>query len=180
MSAYRYRCRARYAWTGSVADLALRRRDRCATIVVDLESRRPIEVLQGRESGPVAAWLAGHPEIQIVCRDRARGYAEAARTGASQAQQIADRWHISRNLAEAVEKTVGAHHACIKIAYADPAVEQPHDPAAQPAALPDRHLDVRGRDRQLVARTIERYSAVQDLLSKGRSLKGISRDLNLD
>ncbi|WP_424534259.1 ISL3 family transposase [Sphaerisporangium viridialbum] len=88
----------------AVDDFALRKRDRYATIVVDLERRRPIEVLEGRESGPVAAWLACHPEIQIVCRDRARSYAEAARTGAPQAQQVADRSHVWHNLAEAVEK----------------------------------------------------------------------------
>ncbi|MCA2230502.1 ISL3 family transposase [Nonomuraea sp. NEAU-L178] len=164
----------------AVDDFALRKRDRYATIVVDLERKRPIEVLEGRESGPVAAWLAGHPEIQIVCRDRARSYAEAARTGAPQAQQVADRWHVWHNLAEAVEKTVGAHHACIKTAYVDQPDEHPHDSPAQPTALPDGHLDVRGRNRKLVTRTIGRYSAVQDLVSQGRSLKGISRDLNLD
>jgi transposase len=109
----------------AVDDFALRKREKYATIVVDLEMRRPVEVLVGRESGPVAEWLAGHPEIRIVCRDRARGYAEAARIGAPQAQQIADRWHVWHNLAEAVEKTVSAHHGCIKTAYADLPADQP-------------------------------------------------------
>jgi transposase len=79
----------------AVDDFALRKREEYATIVVDLETRRPIEVLRGRESGPVAEWLADHPEIRIVCRDRARGYAEAARIGAPQARQIADRWQCA-------------------------------------------------------------------------------------
>jgi transposase len=170
----------------AVDDFALRKREEYATIVVDLETRRPIEVLQGRESGPVAAWLAGHPEIRIVCRDRARGYAEAARIGAPQARQVADRWHVWHNLAEAVEKTISAHHGCIKTAYADLPADQPQQQqeasvrGAQAEAFAEGRLDVRGRERKLVARAIERYTAVQELVAQGRSLKGISRDLNLD
>lgn len=170
----------------AVDDFALRKRETYATIVVDLETQRPIEVLEGREAGPVAEWLAGHPEISIVCRDRARGYAEAARAGAPQARQVADRWHVWHNLAEAVEKTVSSHHGCIKTAYADMPVDQPkqQDKARQrdieAEAFAQGRLDVRGRERKLVARAVERYTTVQDLVAQGRSLRGISRDLHLD
>jgi hypothetical protein len=162
----------------AVDDFALRKGEHYATIIVDLETRRPIEVLRGREAGPLAEWLSQHPEIEIVCRDRARAYAEAARLGAPQARQVADRWHLLHNLTEAVEKTVSSHYGCIKSAYAD----LPKEPESevQAATLPDRHLDVRGRDRNLVARTTDRYLAVQELVAQGRSLKGISRDLSLD
>jgi transposase len=151
--------------------------------VVDLEARRPIEVLPGREAGPVAEWLASsHPEIEVVCRDRARAYAEAIRTGAPQALDVADRWHLWHNLAEAVEKTVSAHHGCIKAAFADVAVSD--DPAemapGEMPAPPDGMLDVRGNPRRLVARTSERYEIVQKLVAEGRSLKGISRELGLN
>jgi hypothetical protein len=159
-----------------VDDFALRRRHVYATIIVDLETRRPVDVLEGREAGPVSAWLAAHPEIEVMCRDRGRAYAEAARTGAPQAVQVADRWHLWNNLCEAVDKTVAAHHGCIKAAFG--AEQPPAQPA--PPELPDTHLDVRGRPRALAARTIERYQAVQELVAEGRSLRGISRDLRLD
>ncbi|MEU5552125.1 ISL3 family transposase [Micromonospora sp. NPDC047793] len=159
-----------------VDDFALRRRRMYATIIVDLETRRPVEVLEGRDAGPVTAWLAEHPEIDVVCRDRGRAYAEAARAGAPQAVQVADRWHLWHNLCQAVDKTVAAHHGCIKAAFTP---TQP--PAQNPAPpLPDAHLDVRGRPRVMAARTAERYQAVQQLVAAGRSLRGISRDLQLD
>ncbi|MFG2312072.1 ISL3 family transposase [Streptomyces sp. NPDC048566] len=165
-----------------VDDFALRKGDWYATILVDLETRRPIDVLPGREAEPLAAWLAGHPEVEIICRDRAGAYAEGARTGAPQAMQVADGWHLWRNLAEAVEKTVGSHHTCIRSAFATrPTTEldtarvrrPPFDP-------PDRTSDCLGRPRRLVARTRDRYAAVQQRLAEGKSLTAIGRELRLD
>ncbi|WP_398780308.1 transposase, partial [Streptomyces sp. NBRC 110611] len=95
----------------------MRKGDSYATILVDLEARRPSDVLPGRDAEPLAAWLSSHPEVETICRDRAGTYAEGARTGAPQAAQIADGWHLWRSLAEAVEKTVGTHHSCIRAAF---------------------------------------------------------------
>ncbi|MFJ9968531.1 ISL3 family transposase [Streptomyces avermitilis] len=173
-----------------VDDFALRKGDSYATILVDLEERRPVDVLPGRDAEPLATWLRNHPQVEVICRDRAGAYAEGARRGAPQAQQIADAWHLLRNLAEAVEKTVGAHHACIRTAFATaPVVMEPatastgmtKPPAEEmPFVPPDGTRDVLGRPRRLVARTTERYTAVQQLLSEGKSLAAIGRQLRLD
>jgi transposase len=173
-----------------VDDFALRKGDTYAILLVDLEARRPLDVLAGRDAEPLAAWLRAHPEVEIICRDRAGAYAEGARSGAPQAQQIADGWHLWRNLAEAVEKTVGAHHPCIRAAFAMPPVteEASEDPLVTaapsietvPFIPPDGTLDVTGKPRRLVARTTERYEAVQQRLSAGMSLAAIRRELRLD
>ncbi|MER7112766.1 ISL3 family transposase [Streptomyces sp. NPDC000229] len=147
-----------------------------ATLLVDLEARRPIDVLPGRDAEPVARWLADHPEVEIVCWDRATAYAEAARKAAPQAVQVADVWHLWSNLAKAVEKTVAAHYGCLRAAHEAVA---PAD-ALEPPPVPDGFLDVRGRPRRIVATIRERHQAVQDLVAEGRSLRGISRDLDLD
>lgn len=160
-----------------VDEFALRKGNTYATVLVDLVGRRPVDVLEGRDAEPVAAWLAAHPKIEVVCRDRARAYAEAASTGAPQALQVADRWHLWHNLCQAVTKTVAAHHRCIKTAFTATEQTEPDPPAP---AEPDGHCDVRGRPRRLVARTTERYHTIQDLVAAGRSLRGISRELNLD
>nr|WP_245234781.1 ISL3 family transposase [Streptomyces flavochromogenes] len=159
-----------------IDEFALLRGHTYATLLVDLEARRPIDVLPGREAAPVARWLADHPEVEIICRDRASAYAEAARQAAPQAVQVADAWHLWNNLAKAVEKTVTGHYACIRAAHA--AVHKPEE--SPPLTAPDGILDVRGRPRRIVATIRERHRDVHQLLAQGRSLRGISRDLDLD
>ena len=87
-----------------IDDWAITRGHRYGTIIVDLERRRPIEVLGGREATIVADWLGKHPTVKMVARDRAGAYSDAVQSANSSAQQIADRWHLLANLREAVER----------------------------------------------------------------------------
>ena len=74
------------------------------TLLVDLERSKPIELLPDRREETVKAWLLTHPEIEVISRDRAGAYAAAAKKGAPQAQQIADKFHLLLNLREKLKE----------------------------------------------------------------------------
>jgi transposase len=80
-----------------IDDWAWRRNHRCASIVCNLERRRVVTLLQDREPATAQAWLAAHPTIAIIARDRGGGFGEAAAKAQPHAVQVADRWHLMEN-----------------------------------------------------------------------------------
>lgn len=87
-----------------IDDWAMARGHRYGTIIVDLQLRRPIELIGNRETSMVADWLLRHPTVTVVARDRAGAYSDAVQSAAPAAQQVADRWHLLSNLREVVER----------------------------------------------------------------------------
>ena len=87
-------------------DFAFQRGRTFGTVVVDLDAHQIIDLLPNRQAETAAAWMATHPEIRYVSRDRGAEYASAASMGAPQAVQVADRFHVCKNLSEAVQRLV--------------------------------------------------------------------------
>ena len=90
-------------------DFAWRKRRRYGTALVDLERHQLIDLLPDRSATSVAAWLRQHPEIVVISRDRGGEYADGARRGAPQAVQVADRFHLLRNLGDVVRRVLLRH-----------------------------------------------------------------------
>ncbi|MFV9452214.1 ISL3 family transposase [Rhodococcus sp. NM-2] len=159
-----------------IDDFAIRRGHVYGTLVLDMVTSRPIDLLADRTTDTVADWLKEHPGAEVVCRDRAGAYAEGIRVGAPDAVQVADRWHLWHNLADAVEKTVTRHRADLRLPVEEAedvdVVTAGIDEYARPASEPI--------DGRLVTRTRERHAAVRQLASQGMSISAIGRKLSLD
>lgn len=89
-----------------VDDWAYRRGQAYGTIICDLETHNIIDVLKGRDGETLEKWLLGHPDIEIVSRDRASAYSSAVTNVLPDAVQIADRFHITKNLLDALKETM--------------------------------------------------------------------------
>lgn len=87
-----------------IDDWSYKRGQTFGTILVDLERHRVIDLLPDRTAETVKSWLERHPEIEVISRDRASSYADAARQGAPQALQVADRFHLVKNMREKVQE----------------------------------------------------------------------------
>ena len=87
-----------------VDDFALRKGHRYGTILVDLERHQVIALLADREAETLAHWLKEHPGVEILSRDRSKTYKRGMTEGAPDAVQVADRFHLLKNLEEVIEK----------------------------------------------------------------------------
>jgi transposase len=154
-----------------VDDFATRRGQHYGTLLIDIETGAPLDLIEGRDAQPLADWLAGHPGVEVICRDRAGSYADGARTGAPGAIQVADRFHLWQNLAKAVEKCVAAHRACLAGPSPVPAEGQVTAlPEPEPAGQPDP-------TGKYAERTRRHHELVRRLRAEGRGLREIARHL---
>ena len=156
-----------------VDDFAFRRGQCYGTLLIDMESGRPVDLLADREAATLEGWLTAHP-AGVICRDRAGAYAEGARAGAPDAVQVADRWHLWHNLAQYVDKEAARHRGCLAGPDPEPAAAPPDlAPAAAEAAR------ARAADSALGRRTLARYAQVQDLRAQGQHITQVAATLGL-
>src|SRR5262249_34525463 len=99
-----------------VDDWAMRKGRTYGALIVDLQRHQPIDVLPDAKAETFATWLQQHPGISLISRDRAGNFAEGARSGAPQAIQVADRWHLFGNLGDALQRLLEQHPAALRAA----------------------------------------------------------------
>lgn len=83
-----------------IDDFALKKRYRYGTIMIDIETKRVVDLLESREISDVSEWLKTYPNIQIVSRDGSSSYATAVKNTHPGALQVSDRFHLLKNLTD--------------------------------------------------------------------------------
>jgi transposase len=177
-----------------IDDWAWCKGQRYGTIVVDLETGDVIDLLPDRDAATVSTWLKAHPGIELVSRDRSSAYSQAASEGAPKAQQVADRWHLLKNVREAVERLLERHLPIITgalkpanpepnsranallIGTADIATTReptPQESPSPPTLASPRHEAALAKRR----RQVERFERVHELRRQGTPIRQIAREL---
>ncbi len=158
-----------------IDDWAFKRSASYGTLIVDLEQHRPVDLLSDRTAETVGAWLKQHPEIQIVTRDRSTEFARGINLGAPQAQQVADRWHLLKNLTELLGRILANLRSDLSHFLAQ--YSNPSEPTV-------RRIEKRSKNEQVLrlarrAKRLARYEQVRALAAQGVKLKRIAQQLKM-
>jgi transposase len=186
-----------------IDDWAKRKGQEYGTILVDLEARQPVDVLDSRTVEAVAHWLKEHPGVEIISRDRGTEYTKAASEGAPHAEQVADRWHLLSNLREALvallEKKPAALAAAAQVAQAQDMSAAPQQtspettlssknaeesskqtsPSLEKNAPPEPATTAQERKVTRAERRQQRFEQVHTVYQATGSVRAVARQLNM-
>lgn len=182
-----------------VDDWALCKGHTYGSIVIDLERSVILDLLPDRSAETFAHWLREHPGIKVISRDRGGSYADGAAIGAPDAVQVADRWHLLKNLGDALTNLFDQHRSAIEQRLRPSAnmseaaqdidfslspststtAEQPLQPVV-PLAKPQlskRQLEQQARRRE---RRLAPYEQVCQLSEQGWTVSAIADQIGID
>jgi transposase len=154
-----------------VDDFAFQKGRMYGTIIVDHEQGKVVDLLPDRTSKTLTTWLKSHPEIEVITRDRSYEYAKACSDGAPRAKQVLDRWHVLKNLRDALEKFLTRHRKAI----AEIAKEF-RNPSSLPASYGTSKKQLAKAKSKLRVRQ-ERIQRARELFAKYNSIIRVAREL---
>jgi transposase len=170
-----------------VDDWAWRKGQSFGTILVDLERSEVVDLLPTRSAKVLREWLAQHPEVMVVSRDRQGVYAEGVRAGAPKARQVADRFHLTLNLRQAVERELAVRRSFLRLTSKSTPVlptgggtETEKHKGRQisiQSSVQQQHAEVARLRRQ---QKLELFQAIQRMKSAGMKVSRIARHLGIN
>jgi len=160
-----------------IDDWAWRSGQRYGTLLVDLETRRVVEVLPDRSCQTMTKWLQMHPELEVISRDRAGVYAEAAEKGAPQAIQVADRFHLVCNFSAAVHRVMEQKMPQIREAIRR---DCEHPPQEHESDGMKAKTAAQARRDERRERRLERYNQVIEMYGRGMCQAEICRATGME
>ena len=179
-----------------IDDWAWCKGQRYGTIVVDLETSAVVDLLPDRNAATVSVWLRAHPGVELVSRDRSSAYSQAASEAAPKAQQVADRWHLLKNVREAIESLFEHQYPLLAnvLKPASPDSNGQGDASSEahraaratqelnPQPSPSSGRSVSPREEAALSkrrRRIEQFERVHELRRQGAPLRTIARELGM-
>jgi transposase len=171
-----------------VDDFAFKKGSTYGTILVDLERHKVVDLLPERSQESLVAWFESHPgaaEAEVATRDRSNVYREGLAKGAPGATHVADRWHLLRNLALALEEYLLQKRPVLQKASAPEAApeDRSDDSFASGPIMPnrprthDRKIEEAARKRH--ERLVEQWTNIRRLYLAGADLRHICERLGI-
>jgi transposase len=154
----------------SVDDFAFRRGTRYGTVLVDLERHALVDVLPDRSADTFACWLQEHPGVEVVSRDRGGEYAQAARRAAPHAVQVADCFHLLKNLRDVILRVFRQHVEILNLVPT---------PTVHFQRLTNLRLDCRASRERTKEQARKLFRSIHALSKKGMKNARIARTLGI-
>lgn len=156
----------------AIDDFAYRKGHSYMCAIIDLYTRRPLAVFDGRYGDEIAQWLACHPEIRLVSRDGSACYASIISKGAPQAVQVTDRFHLLKNLRETM---VDAIRDMLCMRKGSGKYQHPSREEAYRCIIQDMCSMGEARHREKVGR----YFKVRQMHEDGMTVRQISENMGV-
>ena len=141
-----------------VDDWAFKKGVRYGSIIVSLNTRDVIDLLGDRDIDSFKGWLDDHTQVKIVSRDRSTDYTAAIAATGRNITEVADRFHLNKNMSDCVTKVIGSH-------YDD------YRNAVRPNNEEDAQVKI--DSRQVM------FNEVKELQASGLTIAGIAKTLGI-
>ena len=149
--------------------LSIRKGRTYGSLMVDLNTKRIVDMIPTRDYGPVSEWLKSYPNLQVVSRDGLITYKNAVESAHPQAVQVSDRFHLLKNLTEYAMEYLRKK---LKVHIALPPGEQ--NISSENSSV----LSKASENRKLTA--AEKYDKIVELKRLGVKKTQICKELNRD